>query len=62
MSRKVYVNVTVRLIVAVEDDVEISDVIDELDYNFSSGTDGADIVETEITNHEVAYDLGPNDN
>ena len=53
MSRKVYVNVTVRVIMEVENDVEISDVISEMDYSFTSSTTGADIVETEISDYEV---------
>ena len=51
--RKVYVNLTVRLILNVDDGVEISDVIDELDYDFSDNTGSADIVDTEIVDHEV---------
>lgn len=56
MSRKVYVNVTVRLIINMDDDAaapEVSDVISEMDYNFTSGHDAADIVDTEIVSHEV---------
>lgn len=53
MSRKVYVTVTVRLIIDQEDGVETTEVIDNLDYNFTSQTPGADIIDTEITGHEV---------
>lgn len=51
--RKVYVNVTTRLIINMDEGVEVSDVISEMDYNFTSKTDGADIVDTEILDHEV---------
>jgi hypothetical protein len=52
-DRKVYVNVTVRLIIRANEGIDISDVISELDYNFKSQTEGADIEDTEITDHEV---------
>ena len=53
MARKVYVDVTVRLIINADEGIEICDVISELDYNFTSQTEGAEIEDTEITNHEV---------
>lgn len=53
MSRKVYVNVTTRLILELEDGVEVADVISDMDYSFTSGTKNADVVDTEIINHEV---------
>lgn len=53
MARKVYVNVTTRLIIEVEEGVEIDDVIQDMDYNFTSKTDNAEIVDTEIREHEV---------
>ena len=51
--RKVYVNVTVQLIICANDGVEICDVIEEMDYNFTSQTTGATIEDTEILDHEV---------
>jgi hypothetical protein len=56
MSRKVYVEVKVRLIVRMDDDEnapEVGDVISEMDYGFTSQTEGADIEETEITDYLV---------
>ncbi len=53
MSRKVYVNVTVRLIVDADEGVAISDVVSELDYDFRSTMDGADVLDMEIRDHEV---------
>lgn len=52
-DRKVYVKVETRLIVRLDDGVDINDVIDEMNYSFVSQTDGADIEDTEITNWEV---------
>lgn len=53
MARKVYVNVTTRIIIDMEEGIEVSDVISEMDYNFTSNTDNADIVDTEISDFEV---------
>jgi hypothetical protein len=51
--RKVYVEVKTRLIIQADEDTEIADVISEMDYDFTSQTDGADIVDTEIRDFEV---------
>lgn len=51
--RKVYVEVKVKLIINMDDDVEVGDVIQEMDYNFTDQTDKADIVDTEIMDYEV---------
>ena len=53
MSRKVYVNVTVRLVIRADEGVDISNVIDEADYSFKSNNPGADIEDTEIVNTEI---------
>ena len=53
MARKIYVTVTTRLIINADDDKNISDVLSEMDYDFTSNTDGADIEDTEILNWEV---------
>jgi len=51
--RKVYVNVAVRLIINIDEGVEVSEVIDEMDYSFKDTTGKADIIDTEIRDHEV---------
>lgn len=48
MSRKVYIDVKVRIIVQADDGIEIDDVISDMDYEFTSQTDGAEVVDTEI--------------
>ncbi len=53
MSRKVYVDVKVRLIIDQEDGVETSEVIQELDYDFTDSTGKAEILSTEIQDYEV---------
>jgi hypothetical protein len=51
--RKVYVNLQVRLIIEMEEGLAVADVIDEMDYKFTSTTDGAIIADTEIQESEV---------
>jgi hypothetical protein len=50
--KKFYVEVVTRLIIDLEEGVNVSDVITEMDYNFTSTTDGAMIVDTEIRDYE----------
>ena len=52
--RKVIVEVKVKLVINMDEGVEVSDVISEMDYDFdASEIDGADIEDTEILDHEV---------
>ncbi len=51
MARKVYVTVTVKLVLNVEDGVDINDVISEMDYSFSS--EDAYTLDTEILNFDI---------
>lgn len=56
--RKVYVNVTVRLILQTDEDVDIdvAEVIQEMDYDFTANQDSnAEIIDSEIVEYEV-YD------
>jgi hypothetical protein len=54
MARKVYVNVTTQLIIRADDDQDIYEVLQNMDYNFTaSESDNADIEDTEITDWEV---------
>jgi len=54
MARKVYVNVTVRLIIRTDEDQNIDEVLENMDYNFTaSESDDADIEGTEITDWEL---------
>ena len=52
-SRKVYMNLTIKVVAMIDEGTEVSDFVNELDYNISDGTGNADICCTEITNHEV---------
>ena len=51
--RKVIVKLEMLLVTMVDEGVEISDVISELDYEVNDTTTAADILDTEITDYEV---------
>ena len=51
--RKVYVDVTMQVVVNVEEGVDLRDVIDEMDYNFVSGHDEAELYAEGIKDWEV---------
>jgi len=53
MPRKVYVNVTTRLIIRADEGVSINEVLENMGYSFTSNNDGADIEDTEITDWEI---------
>jgi len=53
MSRKIYVEVKTRLIINADDDVSVDEVLENMDYNFISQNDGADIEDTEIQDWKV---------
>ena len=50
---KVYVIVTARLTINQDNGVSTKDVIDEMGYGFTSQTEGADIVNEEISDFEI---------
>ena len=51
--RKVVVEIKVKAIINVDDDIEISEIIDELDYDFTDTTTKATIEDTEIIDYEI---------
>lgn len=53
MARKVEVKLTVIVSLVVDEGVEISKIIDEMDYSFSDTTTKATIEDTEIIDHEI---------
>lgn len=53
MSRKIYVNITTRIIIRADDDADVDDVINELDYSFSDTTGKAQVEDTNITDYEI---------
>jgi len=53
MSKKVTVDVTVRMTIVANDDANISEIIDDMDYEFTLNSDEVDLTDTEITNQEL---------
>ena len=51
--RKVTVKLEVRIVMLVNEGVEISEVVSELDYQVNDTTTSAEILDTEITGYEV---------
>ena len=51
--RKVYVTVKTQLIIRADDGVDIDEVLSEMDYDFTSNTDGADIEDTEVKDWDI---------
>ena len=53
MSRKVIIALKIKVVMTADDDLEISDFVNELDYHITDTTTKADIIDTEILNFEV---------
>lgn len=54
--RKVAIQLKVRLLLELADDLSIKEVVNDLDYGFTSDTPGAMVKEEEILYHEVNSD------
>ena len=50
---KVYITVEVGLIIDINDGVEVSDIINELDYNFTDTTGNATILDMAIEDYKI---------
>ncbi len=51
--RKVTVKLEMKIVMSVDEGMEISEVIQELDYQVTDTTTAADILDTEIIDYEV---------
>lgn len=51
--RKVYVTTKVRLIIQADEDQNINEVLENMNYEFTSQSDGANIIDTEIQNWQI---------
>jgi hypothetical protein len=51
--RKVTLKLEMRIVMSVDEGIEISEVVNELDYQVNDTTTAADILDTEITGYEV---------
>lgn len=54
MARKVTVLVTLKLCLNMDEGIEVSEVMGEMDRTFTSNTDGADIEDDELMDYEVS--------
>jgi len=53
MSSKVTVEVKVKLVITIDDGVDVGDVIGDMDYEFTDQTTQATIEDTEILDYDV---------
>lgn len=51
--RKVTIKLEMRVVMSVNEGIEISEVVNELDCQVSDTTTAADILDTEITDYEI---------
>lgn len=51
--RKAYVVIKTRVIVELEDNVQLDDVITNMDYSFASPIEGAYIADTSLVEYEL---------
>jgi len=51
--RKVTVELKVKMVIYADEGKEISEVVDEMDYEFTYAESGADIMDSEIVDYEV---------
>ena len=51
--RKVYINVKTRLILSVDEGVDVGEVLENMDYSFTTEETRADILDTEIKDWEI---------
>ena len=51
--RTVFIELKVKLVIKANEDAVISDIIDEMDYNFTDTTTTADIEDSEILDFDI---------
>lgn len=51
--RKIYVEVKTRLIINANEKQNVDEVLENMDYDFISQSDGADIIDTEILDWNI---------
>jgi hypothetical protein len=52
-TRKMHVTVEVDLFIVAEDTINLQNIIDEMDYNFNSNTEGVEIQDTFIQDYNL---------
>lgn len=53
MSRKVYLTLQVKMIVHLDEGLEVKEFVEELDHDFKDSTGKAQVEDTEILDYEV---------
>ena len=53
MTRKVTIEVRTKLLICIDEGVEVSEVMDEMDYDYSDMTGKADVENCEILDYEI---------
>ena len=53
MSRKVYVNVTFQLVLDCDDDANVNEIVNEMDYDFCLNTDKSELLDTELQDWNI---------
>jgi hypothetical protein len=51
--RKVYIELTTKIILNIEDNVDVNDVVNEMEYDFKIDSDQGEIVDTEILDYSI---------
>lgn len=51
--RKVTIKLEMLVVMSVDEGIEISEVVNELDYQIDDTTTAADILDTEVTGYEI---------
>jgi hypothetical protein len=50
---KIRLKLQIRVVMSVDEGIEIADVVNELDYQINDTTTAADILDTEIIDYEI---------
>lgn len=53
MARKIYADITIRVVIRADEDADVSEVINELEYNFFDTTGKAQVEDTSMKDFEV---------
>ena len=53
--RKVYIRLVISVQATLDEGVQVSELLDEMDYSFKSNTPGATIEDEEILDYEITY-------
>lgn len=52
-TRKITVDLNVRLVLAVEEGVSVADAVSEMDYSFTPDEEHGNLVDSDIRNYDV---------